>query len=203
MKKHITILLVLVLLLIILTSCGPLTRNGLKGNYKWTEGTESLYKNVSWTPITSTKLSGLVTQGTIEEKKTEKCITDYELKYLRTEGGLCGIGYWLEINENNTITKIESLEKLKEKFAPIESEQEAMSYIAVINGGLSIENNILKGGTAKIENGYLVNLIHNNTFGCGQHEPIGVVYKITTSGEISSVAFEKEPFSLKPEICVD
>jgi len=192
----------MLVLVLLVTGCST-NSNGLKGDYTWNKGTENLYKDVSWNPITETKLSGLALTDKITENKTEKCISDYELPYLRTEGGMCGIGYWLEINENNVVTKVDSLEKLKAKFAPIDSELEAMSYVAVVTGDLYIYQDVLKGNTAGVEDGYLVNLTHNNTFGCGQHEPTGAVYKVTKEGTIENMAFEKEPLSLKPEMCVD
>jgi len=195
-------LAVSLLLILSISGCG--TTNELKGNYTWENKTkETLYKNVSWTPITSQRLSGLSPKDKITEMKTEKCISDYDTPYIRTEGGLCGIGYWLEINDGKSTTKIDSLEKMKKQFTPIKNEIEAISFVAAISSDLYVIDGIPKGNTAKVDNGYLVNLVHNNTFGCGPHEPTGAIYEISENGTIENLAFEKEPFSLKPEMCVD
>ena len=123
--------------------------------------------------------------------------------YLRIEGGLCGVGYWLE--DSNGM-RIDSKEKLTTRFAPIENETEAVSFVAVTRGDLKIDaTGIPEGHTLTIGDGFLVQLVYNNTFGCGNHEPTGVIFKISQSGEVLRIAFEKQkpPKPGEPILCAD
>jgi hypothetical protein len=102
--------------------------------------------------------------------------------------------------------RIDSVEKLKNRFSPIDNEAEAVSFIAVTNGDLKIDaTGVPEGHTLPIDNGFLVQLVHNNTFGCGSHKPTGIIFEVSKVGEVQRVAFEKQkpPKPGEPVLCVD
>ncbi|MFA5050913.1 MAG: hypothetical protein WC499_02245 [Patescibacteria group bacterium] len=176
----------------------------ITGDYQWKDKTlQSQYAKVSWNKITTSRLTGFSPNIPFTEKKTEGCGNVYNGSYLRIEGGLCGIGFWLEDSDGN---KIDSREKLSNLFAPIDNEAEAMSFIAITQSNLKIdESGMPEGYTSAIDDGFLVQLVYNNMFGCGNHEPTGVIFKILKNGEINQIASEKEK-PLKPGepvLCVD
>ena len=89
---------------------------------------------------------------------------------------------------------MKSLEELKKFFVPVDNEVEAMSFIAVTENDLKRnENDVLVGETAVSDDGYLVKVVKNNTFGCGRHDPQSVIFKVTKGGEITVVAIEVLP----------
>ena len=174
------------------------------GNYQWTDETLRLqYSKVLWNKIIVPKLAGFYPKISLTEKKTEGCEDIYTASYLRIEGGLCGVGYWLE--DSNGM-RIDSKEKLAIHFVPIENEAEAASFIAVTQGGLKIDaSGVPEGHTLEINDGFLVQLVYNNAFGCGSHKPTGVIFKILKSGEIRQIASEKQKPQMPWEstICID
>ena len=180
------------------------TQGKITGDYQWKDTTvQSQYSKVSWNKITTSRLTGFSPNISLTEKKTEGCDNAYADSYLRMEGGLCGIGFWLEDSSGN---KIDSREKLLDHFAPIDNEAEAMSFIAITQGGLKIdESGIPEGYTSIVNDGFLVQLVYNNTFGCGNHKPTGVIFKISKNGEINQIASEKQKPSKpdEPVLCVD
>ncbi|MDD4901747.1 MAG: hypothetical protein PHE24_01290 [Patescibacteria group bacterium] len=174
------------------------------GDYQWTDTTlEAKYAKVPWDKIIATKLVGLSYGGPLVEKKTDGCGASDGGDYLRIEGGLCATGYWLEDSNG---TKIDSKEKLAARFAPIKSETVAASYVAVTQSSLVLdEDGIPAGNTLTITDGFLVQLFYGNAYGCGTHQLTGVIYKVSSSGEIKQIAAEKEkpPQPGEPIICVD
>ena len=110
---------------------------------------------------------------------------------------------WSAILQNE---RIDSKEKLTTRFAPIENEAEAVSFVAITQSGLKIDaNGIPAGHTLAIGDGFLVQLVYTNTFGCGSHEPTGVIFKISKNGEMLRIASEKQkpPKPGEPVLCVD
>lgn len=86
-----------------------------------------------------------------------------------------------------------------------DSKNEAVSTVAATSSDLQMNaNNIIEGRIATIENGYLVQVVKKNTFGCGNHEPTGVIYQVSKNGEIQEIAVEsKIRFNFGPAKCVD
>lgn len=183
---------------------GTSVKEKVAGDYQWENTTlQSQYSNTLWNKITTYKLSGFSPKTSLTEKKTEGCGGRGDGSYLRIEGGLCGVGYWLE---DSSGTKIDSKEKLATRFAPVENEAEAVSFIVVTQGGLRIDaSGIPEGHTLAISDGFLVQLVYKNTFGCGSHEPTGVIFKISQNGEVLRIASEKQkpPKPGEPVLCVD
>lgn len=183
---------------------GQSVKEKIVGDYEWDNPSlKTQYSNVSWNKITAHKLAGFFPKATLSERKTEGCEGRGDGSYLRVEGGLCGVGYWLEGSGG---VKIDSIEELKGQFSPIDNEAEAVSFVAVTNEDLKIDaSGVPDGHTLSVDNGFLVQLVRNNTFGCGSHEPTGIIFEVSKTGEIQRVAFEKQkpPKPGEPVLCVD
>ena len=186
---------------------GDAIQQEIIGDYQWRDASlQSQYSDVVWNKITTSELVGFFPSVSLTEKRTEyskSCASRDTGSYLRIEGGLCGIGYWLE---DPSGSKIDSREKLIARFAPVESEAEAVSFIAITQGGLKTDvNGILDGRTAVIDDGFLVQLVNVNAYGCGTHQLTGIIFKVLKNGEFQWVAGEKQK-SPKPGesvLCID
>jgi len=174
------------------------------GQYKWQgENGAEKYKNVIWNKIKENRLSGLTSVGDVVAERKIACrwsdepcysLISKKDEYLRVEGGLARKYYFLTITKNGELQILKSLEELKKFFVPVDNEVEAMSFIAVTENDLKRnENDVLVGETAVSDDGYLVKVVKNNTFGCGRHDPQGVIFKVTKGGEITGVAIEVLP----------
>ena len=182
--------------------------------YEWQDevGVEK-HKDIVWNKIKESRLSGLTSADyVIAEEEGIDCYWADEscrsllLEYLRREGGLSSRYYFLTIAENNEVKTIKSSKELREFFTPVESEAEAMSFIGVtITDIKKNKGDVLVGETAVVDDGYLVKVVENHTFGCGRHDPQKVIFKITNGGEISVVALEVLPPEPEntPYSCVD
>lgn len=176
----------------------------LTDNYIWTDTIlESRYADAEWDKITSSRYGGFSNSIILTEHKTEGCGDDPIGNYIRFEGGLCQVGYWLEDTSGN---KYDTLLKLKTSFAPVQSTAEAVSFAASTQSDLAVDqSNKPAGLVIQTNNGFLVQLVRKNTFGCGNHHPTGVIFLVTTAGEVSSVAYQVAPTPVpsEPELCVD
>ena len=183
---------------------GASNKEKISGDYQWDDmGLKSQYSDAYWNKIATHKLSGFLPKISLIEKSTEGCGGWTNGSNLRIEGGLCSVGYWLE--ESNG-ARIDSKEKLVSRFAPVENEAEAISFVSVTQGDLRIDTSgIPTGHTLSTSEGFLVHLVYQNTFGCGTHEPTGVIFRISRKGEFSTVAYEKpkSPKPGEPILCVD
>lgn len=175
----------------------------LSGTYRWnTPEDEKRYAKASWHTITTTRMQGFLPTVLIE-KKSEGCPDANMQPALRRFGAFCPYLYWLEEKDrpNRNIT---SIEQLKARFTPITSEARAVAFVGVTQSDLKISRaDILEGHVLTIDGGYLVQAVVGNSLGCSQHEPFGAIFKVLKNGEISKIAIEPEPKSLKPVICVD
>lgn len=178
-----------------------IAKEKIVGDYQWNDTVlQTQYSNIFWNKITISRLAGFSPQTALSERKTD-CRQDGGGSYLRSEGGLCHVGFWLEDSSGQ---KVDSLEKLALRFAPVENESEAVSFVAAVHGDLKTGvNEILEGHTLTIADGFLVELTRKNTFGCGSHEPTEVIFKISPSGEMQEIASEKEKPASGPILCVD
>ncbi len=154
------------------------------------------YAKAVWNRITSSELEGFSPSYTLTEK-TATCSysKDNQDQFLRKDGRFICIGYYLEIEKSvESTVKVNSFEKLKEIFASVDSAVEAVSFVAVTANDLISEGggDILVGHTLPIDDGYLVHVMRNHTFGCGPHLPTGAIYKVTRSGDIDFIAYEEE-----------
>lgn len=187
--------------------------------YEWQDdGGIEKYKDVVWKKITEGRLNGFISLGNVVAEKEVACywsdepcysLISKENEYLRVEGGLANSYYFLAIVRNGEPQTIKSLEKLKKFFAPVDNEVEAMSFVGVTENDLQSRLNngdyILVGETAVIDDGFLVKVVKNNTFGCGRHDPQKVIFKITRAGEIMMTAIEILPPPSEYDLgtCVD
>lgn len=184
----------------------------------------------TWQRITTTRLGGftpnpttphedftgrgeVVPRLTLSEKHTgnpygsnaENCEGyDPDVDYLRTEGGLCRVGYWIEANDGTATSRLDTFDDLWEIFNPIGDAAEAVSFVAAAADDLKVSGEgIVEGYTTEVSGGYLVQVVRKNTFGCGSHEPTKVIYKVSRTSAVAEesgdagivvrVAREKKP----------
>ncbi|MFA6547503.1 MAG: hypothetical protein WCT11_00990 [Candidatus Magasanikbacteria bacterium] len=176
----------------------------LKGTYNWGTATGSgveQYKNVVWQAIIASRVAGFPTTVNALEKNTEKC-QGFSETALRHEGCMCQTGYWVEITKNSKTIKIDTETKLKNILLPIDSADKAISLVTLTKGDLNSNQNIPTGHTLKINDGFLVQVIDQNSCGCSTHTPTGAIYKVTKSGVVMQIASEVVK-ATGPEVCVD
>jgi len=173
------------------------------GSYTWdSKDDASRYDKAKWAPITTTRVEGFAPLQLVE-KKTEGCGSGNKGSFVRREGGLCTIGVWLE-SKGKPAVKINSVEKLRARFAPVESEAEAVSFVSVLIPDLKWKDpEMLLGHVIAADDGYLVQAVAKNTFGCRTHAPTGVIFKVSRDGTVKQIAVEPEPEPVGPTMCVD
>lgn len=176
---------------------------------------EKVKQLASWNEINYDKLAGFSSLGQVEEKVTTNKLgcSGGEFKkeeYLRVEGNYCQQGIWLEINKEKDVKEIKTLKQLQEALAPVESEKEAVAFVAVTAADSAIEfendsGRATPGYTTTVDDGYLVQVYALNSSGCGRHKDTKVIYKVSTDGLIEKIAYEEyDPqVGSEPEICVD
>jgi hypothetical protein len=138
---------------------------------------------ISWQTTTESRLAGLPRTVTEEVVLSNDSPCTYPMPevFLRREGGLCPVVFQLRFNGRI----IDSKAKLKSTFAPVETELEAMSFVAATENDLAMANGVLVGGTARGDNEFLVKVMRNNTFGCSYHEKSELIFEVARSGDIS------------------
>jgi hypothetical protein len=154
-----------------------------------------------WVPITIKRLEGLRPVQKIEAEST-RC-KDARPACLRREGGMLCHCNDLVLPDR---TRITSPEGLKAAFAPVASAAEAADFVALQQGDLAVGGDgIITGHTYETEGGYLVQVVRRNTFGCGSHEPTGMVFKVSRAGDVTKVSEDPPPPKdpTRPNVCVD
>jgi hypothetical protein len=177
----------------------------LSGDYSWGTAAgpnKKQYEKADWQVINYSVLEGFSSELKAVEKKSDGCQGDFK-SVLRLEGCLCQKGYWVEISQNGKAESITTESKLKTLLLPIDSEEKAVSLVVMTKRDLVRSNGIPTGRVLAIEDGYLVQLLENNTCGCNTHVPTGVIYKVNKSGEVGQVAAEVVKSTGSPEFCVD
>jgi hypothetical protein len=213
LKRH-KVLSTLLLALILVPLMGIIVFSTFlwTSTYTWMNGADpEIIKSAQFKPITKSRLSGFQVENIKENSRNCDSYDSYIFPgYLRQEGGLCTVDFWLEYtNADGTFNKADSMPQLKTAFAPVESEEEAMSFIAVTQSDLVSNNDILEGKTAKVGDDYFVIVKFKNTFSCGKHIPLNEIYKVTHDGDITAIARQEEMFTIdyykpnQPTTCVD
>lgn len=181
----------------------PMTAEPIGGRYRWQSPEEQKrYAAVPWNRIAMPALASFAPGVVLVERKTRECGAG-TASYLRHEGALCREGVWLE-DPRRPGERIDSVEKLTARFAPVGSEAEAAAFVAATGFDLkSNKDGILEGHTLAIDGGYLVQVVAKNTFGCRAHIPTGVIFKVTRDAKIAQIAAEEEPEGKPPVMCVD
>ncbi len=138
-----------------------------------------------WKPIASGRLDGF--GPGIIERRTENCGANEARTYLRSGGGLCRVGFWLEVDGR----VIDSREKLLQRFGGLQTTERAVSFIGVTQGDLVISNaGVLEGTVRAMDNGFLVQVVRKNSFGCSDHKPTKEIHLVTSAGEITRIAWQ-------------
>ncbi|MBI4127960.1 MAG: hypothetical protein HY459_02720 [Parcubacteria group bacterium] len=185
----------------------PTEQAVLSRSYEWTSKSDQVrYEQAEWNTIVSSRYDGLKPRLSFIETAQAGC--DYRSEYLRREGGIRPVCFWLKVRRGLfkfVEIEIKTPEKLREISAPVEDELEAVSFVALTNEDLkSNDQGILAGHSLAIEEGFLVEVIRNNALGCGPHVPTGTLYKVTFSGAITEIAKEKVVLDEHSfDVCVD
>lgn len=101
--------------------------------------------------------------------------------------------------------EIRTKESLIKLLGTIDDEQEAMSLVYVLASDLLIDKNILVGHTYELENsnGFLVQVTNKNTYGCGTHEHLKVIYLVSRNGEVNFAVSELPDENSELGLCID
>jgi hypothetical protein len=97
---------------------------------------------------------------------------------------------WIEDASGN---EIDTQEKLFARFGPVDTEQEAVSFVAVQNGNLvESSTSTLMGSTIPTDDGFLVQVFFYYPWGCSgkNYFPQGIIYHVGTDGKVSKIAEE-------------
>jgi hypothetical protein len=220
MKKNITAIIIVAGILIIVAAAlyfilgnktvvpvaiapGPEVNQPAVKNYTWiSEQNKIDLAKISWNKIEATRLAGFNYKTNVAELKNEAC--GGEGHYLRTEGGMLRTGYCFSFKDGAVTKIIDSVAKLKEVFAPVNKEAAAVSFVAVMASDYKIDGDVMQGYSATVDDGYLVRIIQQNTFGCGNHKPTEAIYKVSKAGDVQLLAQEvPSQGSSGAQVCVD
>ncbi|HET9905016.1 MAG TPA: hypothetical protein VFQ23_00200 [Anaerolineales bacterium] len=131
-------------------------------------------------------------------------------------GGLFGNYIRYVIYQNGEFLLIKTAEDFRRIFAPIESSQEALSYVLAVKNlsayyGLKHDpaykyevNTIEDTYITPDSDGFLVHLFHEQVFGCGPHWTSEVDVRVSVEGNVEEVA--SQPILRDPnldDLCVD
>lgn len=104
--------------------------------------------------------------------------------FLKADGGMCVIGYWLEDANGNKIT---TTAELKKRFTPLKDARAAASYVSATQLVAPPENGVTVAfKTAAIPGGYLVQTRFRNF--CNDTEDYRVIYEVKNNGDVALVA---------------
>lgn len=130
--------------------------------------------------------------------------------------GMFLVWYSLVMKVKDSLVLIDSERKFKEVFAPIESEQEAISYVAYLTRTYPrydidkkrryrvYSTHFPSTYAKRVEGGFEVLLHDNKKYGCGPHPYFYKIFKVTDSGDIKLI--ENVKMYEDPEddaLCVD
>ena len=131
-------------------------------------------------------------------------------------GCLNPTAYSLIVKVDSTFRLANTLNDLKEIYAPIETKEEALSYVLTYTGReaqyeFTLENNyrtfvntINTTSVAKKNDAYEVNLFDYQLCGCGPHSYLMFIYTINKNGDIIEKDFKKlYENPIEDGLCVD
>jgi hypothetical protein len=140
-------------------------------------------------------------------------------QFLYYTGGLFGTYIRYIIQQNGEFILLKTIEDFRQVFAPIESPEEALSYVLAVRNlmayyGLQYES-AYEYEVDRIEDtyvapedggagGYLVHLFYDQVFGCGPHWTSEVDVRVSVDGHVEEVA--SRPIFRDPnmdELCID
>ncbi len=128
---------------------------------------------------------------------------NYEKKGIKKAGGLAFNTICLIIKVKNEYVLIDSKQKVKEYFAPIKNQYEALSYIALLTNSSPwyeftfiednfriIKHDLNKTYVKSLSDGYEVHLFEYIEFGC-EHPYLEITYKLDTLGNYEKIREEE------------
>lgn len=137
-------------------------------------------------------------------------------QFLYYTGGLFGSYVRYVIHQNGEFVLLKTEEDFRRVFAPIESPDEALSYVLAIRN-LSASYGIQYDPAYEYEvdtiedtyvtaesDGYIVHLFHDQAFGCGPHWISEVDVRVSVKGNVEEVA--SKPIFRDPnldDVCID
>lgn len=152
-----------------------------------------------WNRITVSILEGFDANLGLTIKEEE----NFEQKEaLKVEGGeVSKRVYLVDANGNEIRNKTDLLNLI----GTIDSEEEAMSLVAITTGDIQIDNNVVVGFTYTLDDhwGYLVQVTNQNTFGCGIHEYLKEIYLVTNTGDVTLAVYELPDENKFEGLCID
>ena len=137
-------------------------------------------------------------------------------QFLYYTGGLLGNYVRYLIHQNGEFVLLKTEEDFRQVFAPIESPEEALSYVLAVRNlmayyGLKYdpayeyEVDVVEDTSVTPEpGGYLVHLFYDQVFGCGPHWTSEVDMRVSVEGNVEEAA--SQPIFRDPsldELCVD
>jgi hypothetical protein len=136
--------------------------------------------------------------------------------YFYRVGGIASSAVRYVMVRDDRFALIETEDEFREIFAPINTADEALSYVLAVTGlfplyGLEPEpgleyfvEEIRDTHVETVADGFLVHLFYHETFGCGPHRTLAVDFHINREGHIKQLS--KTPVFTDPEwddACVD
>ena len=137
-------------------------------------------------------------------------------QFLYYTGGLFGSYIRYIIHQNGEFVLLKTEEEFRRLFAPIESPDEALSYVLAIrnlsasygsqyNPAYEYEVDTIEDTYVTSDSdGYLVHLFHDQAFGCGPHWISEVDVHVSVEGKVEEVA--SKPIFRDPnldDLCID
>ncbi len=170
-------------------------------DFVWTNSVlKAKYASRKWNTIQTKNVDGFSPKASLVEMQTQVPVNKKfnSLKYY-FNGSTIATSYYLEDEQGK---KIDSKEKLFERFGPVDSEEEAVSFLAVQSFLVYATTSVLMGSTITTDDGYLVQVVFNDSWGCnGSYLPYGIIYQVGKDGVIEKVAEEKKKKSSVPKPC--
>jgi len=117
--------------------------------------------------------------------------------------GMIPVCYEIMIKKEDKYLIISNENELKKIYAPVETPEEAISFVCALthskplyNFDLSIRNKyykkvLNKTFVSKLDNDYVVRLYHFETFGCYPHSMYQITYLVRKNGDIKELSNEK------------
>jgi hypothetical protein len=161
-------------------------------HYTWLDKVDFKRYPNWWKKITTTRLAGFYPMVVNMVEKTWNCSSG---GLGSDSGGRC---HSLEVRDSNKYKWVlDSPKKLKAFYAPVESQSEAASFVALMATSTNIDAyDRLVGFTEPVEEGYLVHITKMVKSKCGTQEPLGQIIRITKEGDMKLIAYEKPSIKL-------
>jgi len=161
----------------------------IASDYEWVDANlKQLYNDALWNKIVSDRFSCFTPYAELSE------VTSYETdNSLRDEGIQTYEGRSLQDQKGNAIN---IFEELQDRFAPVESESEAIGFVAATKGRLAKDGEVILGHSISTTDGYLVQVTVSYRTTCPISDPSGIIYEVKKDGTITQVAAQPLTYSI-------